>query len=166
MKCASDIFFYVAFLQILVAGLRALSPPSVAIQSEETRLLDSAVRKAARFVWLVDPLDGTKEFLSRNGQFAVNIGLCRDTKPFFGVVGAPVSGDIFLGGEALGGAWVLRGTAGESSSSPEALLCPIKCKPFRWSDAGLKVVASSSHNTPDTTDFLSRLESPKLTQCG
>ncbi|MSP01794.1 MAG: 3'(2'),5'-bisphosphate nucleotidase [Acetobacteraceae bacterium] len=87
---------------ILVAGLRAAAPDIPVIAEEE-------VAGGARFVaspcfWLVDPLDGTREFVDGNDDFAVNIGLVRDGRMVLGVVGVPATGELF-GGIVGRGAW-------------------------------------------------------------
>lgn len=143
--------------KILLEGLESLCP-SCLLVSEESAHASHAQRSSADFVWLVDPLDGTKEFLKRSGEFAVNVGLCRRGIPIFGVVGSPVEGLIYLGGEVLRGAWRLQGNS--------ELLYSIKCKIFKWNDLGLKVITSSSHNSTDTKKFIARLQQPSLVKAG
>jgi 3'(2'), 5'-bisphosphate nucleotidase len=64
--------------------------------SEEEEILDYSIRKTWRQVWIVDPLDGTKEYVKRNGEFAVNIALVEDNKPVIGIIYAPVIKDIYF----------------------------------------------------------------------
>uniref|UniRef100_UPI0030D7B4ED inositol monophosphatase family protein n=1 Tax=Cronobacter sakazakii TaxID=28141 RepID=UPI0030D7B4ED len=73
---------------VIVAGLKALTPQVLVLSEEDPPGWD--VRQHWRRYWLVDPLDGTKEFLKRNGEFTVNIALIEDGKPVLGVVYAPV----------------------------------------------------------------------------
>lgn len=73
----------------IVDGLAALTP-DVPVLSEESAGIDFATRSSWRTYWLVDPLDGTKEFIKRNGEFTVNIALIHDHEPVLGVVYAPV----------------------------------------------------------------------------
>ncbi len=78
--------------------------PHIPIISEEAQLIPYAQRRRWQQFWLVDPLDGTKEFISRNGEFTVNIGLVENGKPVAGVVYAPAKELMYWGAEALG-AW-------------------------------------------------------------
>jgi 3'(2'), 5'-bisphosphate nucleotidase len=113
---------------VIVAGLRAAFPDD-AILSEESR--DSAARLGAPRVWIVDPLDGTKEFLSQNGEFSVMIGLAVAGRAVLGVVYQP-DGDALFAAAAGLGAWVER--AGER----RALRCVAPHAPLR-------LVGSRSH---------------------
>tara|TARA_Y100000780_G_scaffold179369_1_gene164710 strand:- start:4788 stop:5573 length:786 start_codon:yes stop_codon:yes gene_type:complete len=74
----------------------------ILIISEENKQMEYENRKNYDWVWLVDPLDGTKEFVKKNGEFTVNIGLCYKGIPKFGIVSIPVSNDIYYGVEGLG----------------------------------------------------------------
>ena len=82
--------------QTIVAGLQALTP-DWPIVSEESVPPPFDVRRHWRRYWLVDPLDGTKEFVGRNGEFTVNIALIEDGTPVLGVVGAPTHATIYVG---------------------------------------------------------------------
>src|SRR5947208_13590934 len=70
----------------VIAGALARYTPDIPIVSEEARLPSFDDRRQWRHFWLVDPIDGTKEFLSRNGEFTVNIALIREGVPVLGVV--------------------------------------------------------------------------------
>jgi 3'(2'), 5'-bisphosphate nucleotidase len=74
----------------IVAGLAALTP-EIPIISEEFGLPEFTERSAWSRYWLIDPLDGTREFVNRNGEFTVNIALIDNNRPVFGVVHVPVS---------------------------------------------------------------------------
>lgn len=71
--------------------------PTIPIISEETGIADFSERQTWEEYWLVDPLDGTKEFIARNDQFTINIALIRKRKPVFGVVHLPVTGRAYIG---------------------------------------------------------------------
>ncbi|MBF0247533.1 MAG: 3'(2'),5'-bisphosphate nucleotidase CysQ [Alphaproteobacteria bacterium] len=90
--------------------------------------------------WLVDPLDGTKEFVSRNGEFTVNIALVDGGVPVVGVVYAPVLNNLFMGSPF--------GATADFGSGPQM----IKCR--KWPAEGLTALVSRSHKTPETDDFL------------
>ena len=81
----------------ITAGLQALTP-DIPVLSEESRGVDIAERRTWRTLWLVDPLDGTREFVKRNGEFTVNIALIEDGVATFGVIQQPVTGGLWHGG--------------------------------------------------------------------
>src|SRR5690606_41471570 len=85
----------------LVGGLTRLDA-GIPVLSEESAGITTAQRREWSRFWLVDPLDGTREFVKRNGEFTVNIALIEDGVATFGVVQAPVTGALWHGGAALG----------------------------------------------------------------
>ncbi len=87
--------------EIISAGLMKLQP-DLPIISEEGAHLPYEIRKNWRTYWLIDPLDGTKEFINRNGEFTVNIALIEDGYPIIGVVGQPVEERIYYAAAELG----------------------------------------------------------------
>lgn len=89
--------------RIIVEGLMEL-PESLPIHSEESEGITWEMRRHWNRYWLVDPLDGTKEFIKRNGEFTVNIALMENGAPSAGVVHVPVSGVTYVGGHGVG-AW-------------------------------------------------------------
>jgi 3'(2'), 5'-bisphosphate nucleotidase len=91
---------------VIVAGLEALAP-RLPVLSEESAQIDAAERAQWSRYWLVDPLDGTREFVKRNGEFTVNIALIDAGRPVLGVVQAPVTGEAWFAWTG-GGAWVQR----------------------------------------------------------
>ena len=115
---------------IILTGLRAAVPGCVVVAEEETSA--GRVTAATAEFWLVDPLDGTREFTIGSDDFAVNIGLVRDGRPVLGVVGVPAAGEIY-GGIVGTGAWRLKG--GRRSA---IAVRPVPAE-------GLTVVASRHH---------------------
>jgi 3'(2'), 5'-bisphosphate nucleotidase len=95
--------------RVLTAGLERLAPP-LPIVSEEAGLPDAAVRASWPAYWLIDPLDGTKEFLAKNGEFTVNVALIEGKRPTLGAVGVPVRDQVFVGDVARGLAQRLDGS--------------------------------------------------------
>ena len=87
--------------RIIVQGLRALDD-QIPVLSEEGSDADHQDRRAWSRFWLVDPLDGTKEFVNRNGEFTVNIALIEDGVPTLGVVHAPALGTSYLAAQGIG----------------------------------------------------------------
>lgn len=100
----------VAAHHIIVAGLQALLP-DVPVLSEEGDLPAFKERQRWPLYWLVDPLDGTKEFIQRNGEFTVNIALIEAGRPIFGVVTVPVTGVTYWGASTLGAHKIEQGVA-------------------------------------------------------
>lgn len=74
--------------------------PEIGILSEESKQSDDRFSK--EYVWIIDPLDGTKEFIKRNGEFTVNIGLVKDGRPELGVVTIPAKGEAYVAAKGLG----------------------------------------------------------------
>jgi 3'(2'), 5'-bisphosphate nucleotidase len=132
---------------LIVRGL-GLRFPSIPVVCEETEEETPTHSVGARFI-LVDPLDGTKEFLGKTGEFTVNIALIEDGRPVLGVVLAPVTGRLFLGWRDVDGA--LR--AFEEGAATAR-------RPIRVATAskdGLVVVASRSHRDASTDEYLAPL---------
>lgn len=129
----------------IVAGLQRLTP-ELPVLSEESAAAEYETRRLWRRYWLVDPLDGTKEFIKRNGEFTVNIALIEDGVPVMGVVHAPVL-DVTYYAERGRGAFVQRGDA---PATPIRAVLHAKGEPA-------KVVASRSHSDERTTALLARL---------
>jgi 3'(2'), 5'-bisphosphate nucleotidase len=137
---------------IIVAGLREALPDIPVIAEEE--VAGGRITVVGREFWLVDPLDGTREFAAGNNEFAVNIGLVRDGRAVLGVVGIPASAELF-GGIVGRGAW-MRTPAGDVAIS--ARLPP---------QEGLTVLASRYHGSSARLDaFLEGRRVAKLINFG
>lgn len=135
----------------IVDGLAALTP-GIPVLSEESESLPAAERRAWRTFWLVDPLDGTREFVKRNGEFSVNIALVVDGEAVFGVVQAPVGGRAWHGGRALG-AWA-RGADGVDA----------RIAVRRPAPPPLRLAASRSHRDGRTETFIDHLSATHATE--
>jgi 3'(2'), 5'-bisphosphate nucleotidase len=127
----------------IVEKLAALTP-EIPVLSEESKDIPYAERKTWRKFWLVDPLDGTKEFIKRNGEFTVNIALVEDGKAILGVVHVPALNLTYYAAKEVGAFKVFEGQKQ-----------PIKAK--NVSGKQLSVVASRSHAGPETEAFLAEL---------
>ena len=138
--------------QTIVAGLQAHAP-GIPLISEESYKPEQMQDLGERF-WLVDPLDGTKEFLSGTGEFTVNIALIEQGKAVLGVVYQPSSDELFYGGQALG-AYCQVG----SQSRQAIAVKPRDQAPWR-------VLASRSHMGPQTKPLIERIGSVELMQAG
>src|ERR1700677_386146 len=87
--------------RVIIEGLNEVTP-DIPILSEESAQAPWAERQSWRELWVVDPLDGTREFVKRNGEFTVNIALVRDHEPVLGVVAAPALGLLYWGASGIG----------------------------------------------------------------
>lgn len=129
--------------------------PECPILSEEGAEIAYEKRRRWQTFWLVDPLDGTKEFLRCNGEFTVNIALIVSKQPVFGVVGVPVTQTVYLGGPERG-AW---------RETSDGMRVPIRCSQ-RTAGERLTVVGSRSHGSPEMADFLKHLPVKDLLAVG
>jgi 3'(2'), 5'-bisphosphate nucleotidase len=123
--------------------------PDIPIISEENKNDDWEVRRKYTWVWLVDPLDGTKEFIKRNGEFTVNIGLVYMGEPVAGFVGVPAQGLIYWGGVGGAGAWKRKIGDGKTIDLIEENTLIKKGNITR-------IVASRSHMDDKTDQFIKK----------
>lgn len=136
--------------EAFILGRLAGHAPGLAVVAEEEVAAGKTQTIGARF-FLVDPLDGTKEFISRNGEFTVNIAEIENGVPVRGVVFAPAINRLFLG-EAANGAFEIDAVAG---AEPDfARLRPIHAR--KPADDGLVAVASRSHRDYNTEEYLAK----------
>jgi 3'(2'), 5'-bisphosphate nucleotidase len=132
--------------EVLIEGLRELTP-NVPILSEESEDLAFEERRSWNRFWLVDPLDGTKEFIKQNGEFTVNVALIEDGKPVVGVVGVPASDTMYWGIDGIG--------AFKRLSSGETVKLRVTKPPEARKKT--KVVVSRSHVNEATEEYASRV---------
>ncbi len=140
---------------VIIGGLVNLSV-DYPIISEETKLQPYEERKDYHRFWLVDPLDGTKEFIKRNGEFTVNIALVENGRPIMGVVFVPVSGDSYWGMKGLGA--YHKGAHGE--------IRKLTANRYQRTDKGIRVVCSRSHINEETQSFIDALDQPEAVSKG
>ena len=147
---------------IILRVLKACAP-GVPVIAEESVARGEAPAIGERFI-LVDPLDGTREFVGRNGDFTVNIALIEQGRPVCGVVYAPATGVIYAGAQGPGAeAWGARRAEVDAQGAPG---------PWRSISAatapkgGLRVVASRSHMSPETRDYIERYRVEELVSVG
>ncbi|WP_353188832.1 3'(2'),5'-bisphosphate nucleotidase CysQ [Pseudomonas sp.] len=131
---------------LIVAGLMALDP-SIPVLSEEDADIPQSVRAGWQRWWLVDPLDGTKEFISGSEEFTVNIALIENGRVVFGVVTMPTNGRFYVGGAGFG-AW-----RGDEGGTPTA----IQVRDVPASGEAFTVVASRRHSSPEQERLLAGL---------
>ena len=142
---------------LIVAGLQALAP-RVPVLSEESAGIAWETRRGWQRYWLVDPLDGTREFVKRNGEFTVNIALVEAGEPVLGVVYAPALDELHFGLRAPaamgGGAFVCDG----DKHVPISVRAP--------ATAPLRVAGSRSHMDPRSAAFIARIGEHELLGMG
>ena len=127
----------------IVRGLGVLTP-DIPVISEEEGLPSFAERGQWQRYWLIDPLDGTKEFVNRNGEFTVNIALIDSNRPIFGVVHVPVQDKTYIGCEGHGSE--LR----EGGSTTSISVAAVSGDPVR-------IVGSRSHRGASLDAFLAKV---------
>ncbi|MBE7184478.1 MAG: 3'(2'),5'-bisphosphate nucleotidase CysQ [Methylobacterium mesophilicum] len=130
---------------IILEGLRADYPAIPIVAEEESAA--GRVPATAEWFFLVDPLDGTREFLARNGDFTVNIALIENGAPTLGVIFAPASGELFGGASGLG---AFRAHVENGRSGPRAAIATRSASPAPVA------VASRSHGSAETNEWLKR----------
>lgn len=135
---------------VILAALARLAPDLPVVAEEATAAGQAPADLGRRFA-LVDPLDGTKEFIARNGEFTVNIALIEAGRPVAGVVLAPALGLIWWGVVGVGAFAAQLGTDGRTLTAKRPIR--VRAAPV----AGLSVLASRSHCGAATEDFLGRL---------
>jgi 3'(2'), 5'-bisphosphate nucleotidase len=138
---------------IIARDLAALDA-TIPLLSEESAPEDHAARRSWSRYWLVDPLDGTKEFVKRNGEFTVNIALVVDGRAVLGAVYAPVLDRLYFGALTQG-AWRADGPA-----TPHAIAVR------KTAASPLRVVGSRSHPSPELAEYLARLGPHEITDMG
>ena len=125
------------------------------IISEENKSIDFEERKKFTYYWLVDPLDGTKEFIKRNGEFTVNIALIKNQRPVLGVVYTPVLAEMYFAVKGEG-----------AFLEKENLTIQLHASRFSKKDKKLGVVCSRSHLNEATQNFVDKLNEPELVAQG
>ena len=139
--------------EIICAELKKLTP-NIPILSEENKATDYSERKSWSQMWVVDPIDGTKEFIKKNGEFTVNIALVENGIPIAGVVYAPAIDDMY---------W-----ADETGAYKNGNKLPLITN--ETPEKSLTIVASRSHMSQETQDYVDSLkentESIELTSVG
>lgn len=129
---------------IICDGLEKMDP-SIPIISEENKLVDYEVRKAYERFWLVDPLDGTKEFVNRNGEFTVNIALIENQRVISSVVYVPILDEMY---------YATKGKGAYLEKDGKTLR--LNCCPYHNEESYLQIICSRSHLNEETSRFVSK----------
>lgn len=141
--------------QVIVAGLRALDS-EILIVSEEGAIPDYATRRNHRRLWLVDPLDGTKEFINQSGEFTVNIALIDGNAPLLSVVAIPLTQTAYF---------AVRGGGAYRFDPDENTIRRLQAPPLRENQR-LRFTVSRSHPDATLSAFLAQIPNTEQIQAG
>ncbi len=141
--------------EIIVEGLQKIS--SLPILSEEGKNIPYEERRSWERYWCVDPIDGTKEFIKKNGEFTVNIALIEKGEPVAGVVFAPALGELYWAKKGEG-AFKARIQDSEFRAPKEEDIQVLPLEENRTAGKGLRIVASKSHLNDETKNFIDSLQ--------
>ena len=131
-----------------------LKKTGIPILSEEGKEISYEERKDWKQLWIIDPLDGTKEFIKQNGEFTVNIALIKDQEPIIGVIFVPVSGELYFSSRELG---AFKVTVDINDFEISTLISKANKLPLQRKDKTFTIVASRSHMTPETESYVQEL---------
>ncbi len=131
----------------------------VAARAQENCKVPYSERKGYTYSWNIDPLDGTKEFIKRNGQFATNIALVRGQAPVVGVVQVPCTGDTYWAVKGRG-AFVRKPAEGDTDRR-------LECEAFQdRTQKGLTIIVSRRHRSAETEAFIAQYDQPTFVELG
>lgn len=130
----------------------------IPILSEEGKSIPYKTRKSWTKFWIVDPLDGTKEFVKRNGEFTINIALVENKQPIMGVIYIPVQKILYFGSHQLG-SWKVENISSElEKGNLETFIELGQNLPIDFKRTMYTIVGSKSHLTPETADYIEGLK--------
>jgi 3'(2'), 5'-bisphosphate nucleotidase len=135
---------------IICEGLQTLDS-TFPFLSEENMQIPYLERKAYEYFWLIDPLDGTKEFMRKNGQFTVNVCLVHGQIPILGIVAAPSLDEVYYAVKGQG-AYLEKNN----------MTCRMVCSSFSNNQKGLRIPVSLSHINQDTRSIIEQYDSPEV----
>ncbi|WP_073192438.1 3'(2'),5'-bisphosphate nucleotidase CysQ [Psychroflexus salarius] len=133
-----------------------LSTTEIPIISEENKAIDYKTRQNWSSCWIVDPIDGTKEFVKKNGEFTVNIALVEDQKPIFGVIYVPATRELYVGD--VKNRQSIKVEIPKSDFNLTEVLSQAKTLEPKSATSTIEVVGSRSHMNDDTKQFINTLE--------
>ena len=131
-----------------------LETTGIPVLSEEGRDIPYQERKDWKQLWIVDPIDGTKEFIKRNGEFTVNIALIEDQKPLIGVIYVPVTGELYFSSKEFG---AYKVAVHLEDYDFDALLAKAITLPLQREDNTFTIVASRSHMSAETGEYVQQM---------
>ena len=132
-----------------------LNKTNIPVLSEEGRSIQYEERKNWKELWIVDPLDGTKEFVKKNDEFTVNIALIKEGIPVLGVVYTPVLDELYFGMKDFGAYKIVK--AKEHISNEDDYMKSASKLPLKQKKEYYGIVASRSHLSPETTTYIDEI---------
>ena len=133
-----------------------LTKTEIPILSEEGKSISYEERKGWKQLWIVDPIDGTKEFIKRNGEFTVNIALIEDQRPLIGVIFIPVTGELYFSSKDIG---AFKVAVDLNHFDIETLISKAIKLPVKRKDKTFTIVASLSHMSQETKNYVQIMRS-------
>jgi 3'(2'), 5'-bisphosphate nucleotidase len=131
-----------------------LTKTDIPVLSEEGKFIAYQERKDWSQLWIVDPIDGTKEFIKRNGEFTVNIALIENQKTQIGVIFVPVTGELYFSSKEMG---AFKVTVDLENYDLETLISNGNKLPLQREDNTFTIVASRSHMSPETESYVQEM---------
>lgn len=135
-----------------------LKKTNIFIISEEEKDIPYNIRKQCAKLWMVDPIDGTKEFIKRNGEFTVNIALIKNNNPVLGVIYAPVLNTLYFSYSEIG---AFKAEVDMNNYEMNDILNSAMQLPLKRKNSIYTIVASRSHLSKETTDFIEKIKKDK-----
>jgi len=133
-----------------------LTKTKIPVLSEEGKAIPYEERKNWNQLWIVDPIDGTKEFIKRNGEFTVNIALIENQQPLIGVIFVPATGDLYFSSKEKGAFKVLVNL---ENYDIETLISNANKLPLQQEGSAFTIVASRSHMSIETETYVQEMRS-------
>ena len=131
-----------------------LTKTDIPVLSEEGKSIAYQERKDWSQLWIVDPIDGTKEFIKRNGEFTVNIALIENQKTQIGVIFVPVTGELYFSSKEMG---AFKVAVDLKNYDLETLISNGNKLPLQREDNTFTIVASRSHMSPETETYVQEM---------
>ena len=131
-----------------------LTKTDIPVLSEEGKFIAYQERKDWSQLWIVDPIDGTKEFIKRNGEFTVNIALIENQKTQIGVIFVPVTGELYFSSKEMG---AFKVAVDLKNYDLETLISKGNKLPLQREDKTFTIVASRSHMSPETETYVQEM---------
>lgn len=141
--------------EIIMSYIENLGFP---VLSEEGKELTYEDRKHWETLWCVDPLDGTKEFIKKNGEFTVNVALIHNQNPVLGVIYVPVSEELYFAHDQIGSYKIIGKKKIEDIELFKDLVNNSDKLPNQKNDGAYKIVASRSHMSAETLEFVEEMK--------
>ena len=131
-----------------------LTKTKIPVLSEEGKTISYEERKGWNQLWIIDPIDGTKEFIKRNGEFTVNIALIENQKPLIGVIFVPATGELYFSSKEIG---AYKVNVDLKNYEINYLVTDADKLPLQREDKTFTIVASRSHMSQETESYIQEM---------